>query len=731
MQTLGPYRIKRTIALGGMGEVFLAALQRVGGFEKQVALKCVLPRFVQDPTFKDLFEQEARLAAVLNHRNIVQVFDFGYDQERAWLAMEYVDGVDVKAVYDSMMGPLPLGIGLNIGVSVARALHYAHRAVDARSRPLHIVHRDVSPQNILLSYEGDIKLADFGLAFAAARDLEDDRSLKGKFAYMSPEQVKGQALDGRSDQFSLGVVLYEICSGRRAFFREGGPSNILKRVAQGEPLECLSTAAPHLDPAIVAVIQRAMAPNRTDRFPDAGALADALSEAASIAQISLGMPNLGGWLVHQLPRRSVAAPLEASSVSEGTAVATEPIVQPVGQPERTESVERTLSAPQIGSINPESTTADFQVERSAQPANSGATDDGVLDAHTAVQGHSPPRSTKSQPRGGRLVAVVLTVASLGVALIWLYSAPTPQSSQAMRADPPELDHPQRTLTVDDAIEASTADARTADADAAISVARRADASVTTAFDAMSADAASIAGGRRAPNQALFSPDAQVIRDSSIPDSNPIRRISKAPSLKSRVRQDRRRIDPALRQKTMSRSAKFDRSKSTTEQRKRGLASTASQLKARPAESSRSAALSGTLDATLAAPTPSAPDASGHTPVKVAPVSLEGHRFRLLTRSGSVQTKASPLGRGWRRVSGSGTMIKVTDVTGAIVRMRLRGRSGRFDATIHAKPNADLIIDGRAMGSTPMASIPLREGLQNLVINFTSGASLSLGLELGR
>ena len=275
-----------------MGEVFLAALQRAGGFEKQVALKCVLPRFVEDSTFKELFEQEARLAAVLNHRNIVQVFDFGYDQRRAWLAMEFVDGVDVKAVYDRLAQPLPLGISLNIGISVARALHYAHRAVDPRGQPLHIVHRDVSPQNILLSYEGDIKLADFGLAFAAARDREDDGTLKGKYAYMSPEQVKGQALDGRSDQFSLGVVLYEICSGHRAFFRDGGPANILTHVARGQPLERLCDVAPTLDSAISTVIERAMAPNRTDRYPDAGAFADALSAAAKAAQISLEVPKL-------------------------------------------------------------------------------------------------------------------------------------------------------------------------------------------------------------------------------------------------------------------------------------------------------------------------------------------------------------------------------------------------------------------------------------------------------
>ncbi|MCA9539791.1 MAG: serine/threonine protein kinase, partial [Myxococcales bacterium] len=246
MERIGPYRIVRTIALGGMGEVFLASLERSGGFQKRVALKCVLPRLMADPRFVDLFEREARLAAALSHRHIVQIFDFGREQGRAWLAMEYVHGVDLKAVLDRAGGPLPAGMAIEIGVACAQGLDYAHRARDAQGRSLDLVHRDVSPQNVLLSFEGDVKVTDFGLALAAAHDADDAGTLRGKFAYMSPEQVRGEPLDARSDQFALGVVLYEMFSGQRAFFAEDGAERILDRVRRAAPLLPLAEAAPIL-----------------------------------------------------------------------------------------------------------------------------------------------------------------------------------------------------------------------------------------------------------------------------------------------------------------------------------------------------------------------------------------------------------------------------------------------------------------------------------------------------
>ena len=229
VKRIGPYRVLGTIALGGMGEVFLAALEREGGFEKRVALKRALPQLMADTAFVELFEREARLAAALDHRHIVQVFDFGRHEDGAWIAMEYVHGVDLKSVLDQE-GALPTSLAIEIGLACARGLHYAHRATDPRGQALHVVHSDVSPQNVLLSFQGDVKLADFGLAHAAARGPSDEGALRGKFAYMSPEQARGEAVGPASDQFSLGAVLYEALSGARAFFSDDGTEAILGRV---------------------------------------------------------------------------------------------------------------------------------------------------------------------------------------------------------------------------------------------------------------------------------------------------------------------------------------------------------------------------------------------------------------------------------------------------------------------------------------------------------------------
>ncbi|MCB9550472.1 MAG: serine/threonine protein kinase [Myxococcales bacterium] len=343
MQHIGPYRIVRTIAIGGMGEVHLAALERAGGFEKRVALKCVLPRLMADPRFVELFEREARLAAALSHRHIVQIFDFGRDHGRSWLAMEYVHGVDLKAVLDRAPGPLPLGVAVEIGVACARALDYAHRARDPRGRPLHLIHRDVSPQNVLLGFEGDIKLADFGLAHAAARDPHEG-GLQGKFAYMSPEQVEGVPLDARSDQFALGVVLYEMVSGARAFFAEDGAEAILDRVRRGAPLASLAAVAPALPSAVRAVIERAMRPERTERFEDAGALADALAAAAADSGIRVGDPPLGGWLRARFPERSAAPPAVVVTGAEVTAAARLEATAAAGAPIAPTAAEATVDA---------------------------------------------------------------------------------------------------------------------------------------------------------------------------------------------------------------------------------------------------------------------------------------------------------------------------------------------------------------------------------------------------
>ncbi len=322
---LGPYRLVRCIAQGGMGEVHLATLEREAGFRKLVAVKRALPHLAQDPHVVSRFEREARLAAVLTHRHIVQVFDFGRADGAAWLAMEYVHGVDVKAAQDRL-GPVafPPGLAVEIGLGCARGLHHAHLVADASGRPLHLVHRDVSPHNVLLSFDGDVKLTDFGLADAATGPEHPDGMIQGKYAYMSPEQARGGAVDARSDQYALAVVLYELLSGARAFQTVEGPLATLERVTQGVPLQPL--AALGVSAPLVEVVERAMRRDAEARYPDLAAFADALRAAAVAAGVVVGEPPLAEWLRSLFPERGgPVASQPPTLVHEGTAAADAPI----------------------------------------------------------------------------------------------------------------------------------------------------------------------------------------------------------------------------------------------------------------------------------------------------------------------------------------------------------------------------------------------------------------------
>jgi serine/threonine protein kinase len=220
----GDYKILKKIATGGTAEIFLAKRVGARGFEKLLAIKRVLPQFSENEDFISMFIDEARLAAQLNHRNIVQIYDFGSQQGSFYIAMEYVFGKDVRTVLRKSVEKqkqLPVAQAAYVIAEAARGLEYAHTLKDPFGNPLKIIHRDVSPQNILLSYEGGVLLADFGIAKAASTSAETRAGvLKGKILYMSPEQAWGQPVDRRSDLFSLGVVFYEMIACQRVFDAE-------------------------------------------------------------------------------------------------------------------------------------------------------------------------------------------------------------------------------------------------------------------------------------------------------------------------------------------------------------------------------------------------------------------------------------------------------------------------------------------------------------------------------
>ncbi len=262
MRTFGRYRLMEPLASGGMAEVWRAVASGPAGVEKEVALKLVRGEHPAASAFARMLVEEARLAARLTHANVVQVFELVEEGGRHAIAMELVRGHDLgKVVERCRQAGVRLGLprALHVCVEVARALDYAHRRAEG-GRPLGLVHRDVSPANVLLSMEGEVKLADFGIARAMSQArLTDPGTLKGKLAYMAPEQARGGAVDARADVFALGVVCWELCAGRRLFARDAEAATlaaVLDEAPVSPPSAWNEAVPPELDAALLAALAR-------------------------------------------------------------------------------------------------------------------------------------------------------------------------------------------------------------------------------------------------------------------------------------------------------------------------------------------------------------------------------------------------------------------------------------------------------------------------------------------
>ncbi len=301
-RTLGPYRLERRLATGGMAEVYVALRHGLHGFQRRVALKCILPQHAKDPDFVSMFIDEARIASRLDHPNIVQVFDFGEADGTLFLAMEFVDGSSVHRLLKASSEravPVPLAAALHIGIEAARGLAHAHHARAERGRPLGLVHRDVSPANLLLGRRGTVKLSDFGIArWSRSEHRTDDGLIRGKLGYMSPEQVRSLPLDAKSDVFTLATVLGELVVGEPLFSASTDLDVLLKiRASDRSVLDRHARALPE---DVTATLGRALSPLPQDR-PDAGAFADALEALSRVhghsgrgaRELSRAMRHLG------------------------------------------------------------------------------------------------------------------------------------------------------------------------------------------------------------------------------------------------------------------------------------------------------------------------------------------------------------------------------------------------------------------------------------------------------
>ncbi len=298
IERLGRYDLLRRLGAGGMAEVHLARASGPEGFQKLVVLKRILPHLSADPEFVRMFLAEARLAAILDHPNVVQVFDIGRDGTDWFFTMEYVYGENLQTVLRAVRRhctALPLEHAITIGIGLATGLHYAHERVGFDGRPLQIVHRDVSPTNVMITYDGCVKMADFGIAKVTSRtDVTRAGIRKGKVPYMSPEQCRAEGLDRRSDVFSLGIVLYE-CTTMVRLFDGDNEFGVMNRIVNGD-VPPPSTQRANYPKELERIVMRALGREKNQRYATAAELATDLEAFARDRKLRATPAALGEFL---------------------------------------------------------------------------------------------------------------------------------------------------------------------------------------------------------------------------------------------------------------------------------------------------------------------------------------------------------------------------------------------------------------------------------------------------
>ncbi|MEL6546119.1 MAG: serine/threonine-protein kinase, partial [Myxococcota bacterium] len=384
-QRFGNFEIIRKIAAGGMAEVYLAKHTGLGGFERLVCIKKILPHLGEQEEFIKMFQDEARIAANVIHPNIAQIYDIGEADESYYIAMEYVRGEDVRRVYNQEVSrgrAMPGEQAAQIVMYAAAGLDFAHRQSSIDGRPLGIVHRDISPQNVLVSYDGHVKIVDFGVAKAQGK-LAETRAgvLKGKYSYMSPEQASGDPIDGRTDVFALGITLYEITTGTRLFKRES-EIETLHAVIDCE-VRPPRDVNPGYDPQLEQIVLKALRKNPDDRYGTAGDMERALERFLIDRGYPTGASSLADYMHDLFAEKLADDMMFGASVSHS---------QPKSNPDTDRPVTRAL-------------TPSAQVSFSSSGWGSGASESGpvtVEDEHTIAEEDDvpAPRPTESTSAAG-------------------------------------------------------------------------------------------------------------------------------------------------------------------------------------------------------------------------------------------------------------------------------------------------------------------------------------------
>jgi len=330
----GQYTLLERIAVGGMAEVWKARMKGVEGFQKTVAIKKILSHLTDSSDFVTMFIDEAKLAAQLNHNNIIHIYDLGKIDDAYFIAMEYVEGKDLRTILNTARQKersIPLGLALVVASALAAALDHAHRKKDFEGHELGLVHRDVSPQNVLISYEGDIKLCDFGIVKAVTKASKTQMgALKGKLQYMSPEQAWGRPVDARSDIFSLGSLLFEMLTGRRLFSGESEMS-VLDAVREGR-VQAPRDLDPRLPLEVNALVLKALARDPADRFQSAADMQREIDSSLSSLKPRPTAHELAGFMQElfgpgaRAAEAATAATAPPAMAAKGAAAAASPAV---------------------------------------------------------------------------------------------------------------------------------------------------------------------------------------------------------------------------------------------------------------------------------------------------------------------------------------------------------------------------------------------------------------------
>jgi eukaryotic-like serine/threonine-protein kinase len=416
--TLGRYRLLNRINVGGMAEVFRAKAVGDAGFEKVVALKCILPHLASDRDFVGMFIDEARTVAQLSHGNICQILEFGQADGTYFIALELVEGRDLKRImeYYRLRGrPMPLPIALYIICRVCDALDYAHNCRTNDGTPLDIVHRDVSPQNVLISWDGEVKLIDFGIAKAAHRLTHTQAGMvKGKFSYISPEQLAGRGATRRSDIFAVGAVLYELLTNTRLFKGETDMATVeLVKNAEIAPPTTVSSGLPR---QLDGIVLKALARDPKDRYRSAGELLVDLETVAAITANTCNGQKVARWMNEVFGAERALAE-EKDRLSDMQRAPTESVVllhqrkEPSGRPVLEPP---TRPVPLVVAGELESPTRSSLIDRPKRPAlevvnpTEGPTLSSLVDRPTDAAATRPSlmeRTTEAPTRPAPLVIV--------------------------------------------------------------------------------------------------------------------------------------------------------------------------------------------------------------------------------------------------------------------------------------------------------------------------------------